>query len=236
MAEVPGAAHDQVGVLALEDGIEVAPSGQALAADARHQPVAAPGQVVMVQHVGQQVGWHPRDIVRLQTAALDGLGQRLLPGDVEGGARVWRGLDPAGAQQFHHGHALHESGFAADVELSDPVVTRRAPAASQALAERDHRVGAVHLDDQIHRPHVDSQLQGGGADDGASRLGAQARFGHRPLAAIQRSVMRQVYPATVRAAVEFLRERLHPGAGVAEDQRLPPPGFRCCMSPRCAPS
>ena len=100
------------------------------------------------------------------------------------------------------------------------------PGAADALQAPADRAGGLHLDDEVHRPHVDAELQAAGGDDGPQLAALQLVLDDHPLVPRQAAVV-GLHQFAVRAVggdplllggfVEPGGQALRQAAAVAED-------------------
>ena len=94
----------------------------------------------------------------------------------------------------------------------------RVTRASDALERGRHALGALQLDDEVHRAHIDTELQGAGGDERAQLTGLEPLLEQEAPLARQRAVVRQ-RDILFRQHVHARRHPLGLRAVVDEDQR-----------------
>ena len=108
-------------------------------------------------------------------------GHRLLGEHVQRGA--WRAqlLDEPVAHPRHGHGRLHQVGAVLRIERAVRDRAHRVPGAPDALQPGGDRRRRLHLDHQLHRPHIDAEFQRGRRHDRFERALFQHRFRRGPL-------------------------------------------------------
>ena len=132
-------------------------------------------QVVQLRHAPVVPGRHDRH---------DLLGQH-----VERVARHHGGLDVAIAHALHHDRALEEVGPELGEDAPARHLAHAMAGAADALEPGGDRLGRLHLDHQVHGPHVDPELERRGGHDAGQLARLQEVLDHQPLLAGERPVM-----------------------------------------------
>ena len=101
-----------------------------------------------------------------------------------------RGLDLGLAHPSRHHRALEQvrAELGEDAPAAD--VADRVAGTADPLQAAGHRLGRLHLDDQVHRAHVDPQLEARGGHQAGQLAGLEHLLHHRALLARQRAVVR----------------------------------------------
>ncbi len=158
-----------------------------------------------------------RDLVH-RPAVHDGHGHDLLRQHVQRVARQRRGLDRPRV------HALRDDGALqqiAAVFREDHAFAGRAHLVARPtdpLQAACHGRGTLNLDHEIHRAHVDAQLQAGGGDERRQAARLQLLLDREALLAGDAAVVR-THELFARQLVQALREALREASAVAEDDR-----------------
>ena len=227
-----GVGHRQLeGALARADGVL-----HPVPHDARAQLGELLGGVAAVEHVehlvqqlaaqlGERVGPAHQlvQLGRLPLVAAGGHGHHVLGQHVERVARHHGVLDLAVAHAAGDHRALEQVG----AELGeDPALGHLAHAvagAADALEAGGHRLGRLHLQHQVHRAHVDAQLQRGGGHQAGQVAGLEQVLDHQALLAGQRPVVGagdlRRHSVLARELVQPHRQALGAAAVVHEDDR-----------------
>ena len=116
-------------------------------------------------------------------------GDHLLREDVERIARVARGFDPRLVHRPCHGGARDQVAAILRHDDAPARLIDRVAGASDALHAACDRRWRFNLDDEIDRPHVDPELEGGRSDQSTDLPGLQAIFDLHPLRPGERSVV-----------------------------------------------
>ena len=217
-------------------------AGEPVPDDARPQLAELLRRVAAVQHVEHvlelaplQVGVGPRapdqgvELVD-RHALLPGArrdGDHLLRQHVERVARHDRGLDEPLAHAPRHDGALQQ----VRAELGEDAPARDLPhavaGAADALQASGHRLGRLHLHDEVHRAHVDAQLERRGRDQTGQRARLEQVLDDDALLARERPVvgagdLARLFAARLRLlcrqVVEAQRDALGGAPVVHEDE------------------
>jgi hypothetical protein len=114
-----------------------------------------------------------------------GDGHDLLGEHVQRVARHHGRLDLRLAHAPRDHRALEQIGAELREDPPPADVADRVPGPPDALQAAGHRLGRLDLDDQIHRSHVDPQLQAGGSHQARQLAGLEHLLHHRALLARQ---------------------------------------------------
>ncbi len=119
-----------------------------------------------------------------------GHGDDLLRQDVQGVARDPHGLDGAAAHPLGDHRRLDQVASVLGEDHTRGDRAHLVSRAAHALQARGDRRGRLHLDDEIHRAHVDAQFQAGGGDHGRQPARLQILLDQGALLLGDRAVMR----------------------------------------------
>ena len=208
--------------------------GDAVPHDPRAQLAELGRRVAAVEHVEHVVELGARQLgiriragdQRVEVVHRQGLlgrrgdGDHLLSQDVEGATGHHRRLDLAAAHAAHHDSRLQQVGAELGEDHPARDVVDAMARAPDALDPARHRLRGLHLDHQVDRAHVDTQLQARGGDQARQASGLEQLLDDQPLLASQRAVV-GTRDLLTGQLVEAQRQPLGAPAVVDEDDRGP---------------
>ena len=119
-----------------------------------------------------------------------GHGDELLGEHVQRVGRDPQRLDGAGAHPLGDHRRLHQVAAVLGEDDAGGDRAHLVPGAAHALEPGGDRGRRLDLDDQVHRAHVDAQLQAGGGDDGGQPARLQVLLDQGALLLGDRAVVR----------------------------------------------
>ena len=176
----------------------------------------------LARELGEGVG-AAHQVVQLARAPLVSGGHdrhHLLGQHVERVARHHRGLDVAVAHALDHHGAFEKVGPELGEDPAPRHLAHAVARAPDALQAGGDRLGRLHLDHQVHRPHVDAQLERRGGHQAGQLARLEEVLHHQPLLARQRPVVcpcdRRRLPVLAGQLVQPHGQTLGPAAAVHE--------------------
>jgi hypothetical protein len=185
----------------------------------------APGQHVehgdqrLPAEVGVAGGAAHQRLERRQLPVLDGAHRHDVLGQhVERIARQAHRLGLAGEHAVRHHRGFEQVAAELGKDAAAADLPDRMAGAPDPLQPARHRPRRLHLDDQIDRPHVDTELERAGGHHRAQHPGLELLLDPLALAARQRAVV-GAHQLLAGELVELLRHPLGQAAAVDEEQR-----------------